>query len=386
MRGAWWGMNSRRRELGVRRCSGQSLRASWAFSVALSLFGLLACGNASQPPSPTAGDGASCGVEGQIITMGFGYEPNAPLSPPELEPLRGCKRFRGTLHLNPRDEPRTLEALTALEAIDGSLVIVSPPTDLSALGHLRSVGGTLILRQLYEAPRGLEALESAHGLWLYDGWVSGSFTDLEWLPKLTNLSGSFISRRNPQVPAATLEAFARERVLPGAWVSLGDSVPPNTPTPDADAVLCGQADQLIQLNDPSLAGCTRLLGSLHLPDVFSPDQLQNLSSLLEIDGSLSLFRNHTPDFSALGSLRRVGANFQTSLIDSTPLQGFENLREVGELSIAKTGDLTDFEWLPALTKVRELATIQLGPGLSEEAVTALVSRIEIGGPVLVFSP
>ncbi len=81
----------------------------WLIGVLL-LLGGAACGNA--PRAPAAGDGGaspisnepSCGTPGEIVAMGFDYRQNSASPPPELEFLRDCKHFRGTLHLNPRDD------------------------------------------------------------------------------------------------------------------------------------------------------------------------------------------------------------------------------------------------------------------------------------------
>lgn len=351
-RGGWW-----------------SYRAVGAMALAT-----LACGEVS--PSP-AGSEATCGVPGQVIAAGLENVSSSPTPAPELEPLRGCRYFRGTLHLAPRDA-RALEALEALEEVDGSLVILAPPVDLGALSHLRRIGDKLILHAVYEPPTGLEALESAHDLWLYDG----NFTHLEWLPKLTNVTGSIVARRNRDISAAALETFAAARAEPGASISLTDVLPRAAPDAQANAAPCGNAAVQSLLQDIP-EGCTRVLGSLHLPDVTSGADLNRLSSLLEIDGSLTLFRNHTSDFGALRKLRRVGTKFQTHLLEGS-LQGFESLREVGEFEVPNSGGLTNFEWLPALATVRESVVIHREEVLPADAVTSLVSRVEIRGEVLVL--
>ena len=132
-----------------------------------------------------------------------------------------------------------------------------------------------------------------------------------------------------------------------------------------------------------MAGCTRFRGSIHLSDVY-PGDLEPLSSLVQVDGSLTLFRNATDDFTALRNLRRVGANFQMRLLEG-PLDGFDTLAEVGELNVASPGGLTGFDWLPALTRVRESALLRRESPLSTEAVESFLSRLDIGGETAVMT-
>lgn len=321
----------------------------------------------------------TCGQPGEVIAAGTRFDSTSTVPVPELEPLRGCKHFRGTLQLAGLDQPLALEALADLEEIDGSLLVSA--SELGGLSRLRRVGGNFIAYAVFDTPSRLDALESVGGLWLYEG----SFETLEWLPKLARIESSFIARRN-LVAHASLEAFAAERVVCGAHVSLSDSVPPESPSAEANQVLCGEPGVNISATDLSLVGCTRLLGSIHLPDIGSSEQIKNLSSLIQIDGSLTLFRNHITDFSALGNLRRVGAKFQPHAMNGPTLKGFEKLEEVGELNItAPWSELSDFDWLPALTKVRESAFVERGATPPEAAVTALISRLEVGGEIVLRS-
>jgi hypothetical protein len=110
-----------------------------------------------------------------------------------------------------------------------------------------------------------------------------------------------------------------------------------------------------------------------------------LSSLVHIDGSLTLFRNHTDDFTALRNLRRVGALFQLHLIETPSLAGFDSLAEVGELNVATAGQLSSFDWLPALARVRESALLVRDPPLSSAAVESLLSRLDVGGEIVVMN-
>jgi hypothetical protein len=123
------------------------------------------------------------------------------------------------------------------------------------------------------------------------------FTDLAWLPAVTEVSASFVARRNADLPLETLRAFASTRVPSGAWVSLANAVPAEEPHPAAESAVCGQPEDRLFGDIIGLAGCTRFRGSIHLPDV-ADGSLEELSSLIQIDGSLSLFRNHTSDFTS----------------------------------------------------------------------------------------
>lgn len=342
---------------------------------AVALLSMVACGG-SESGSTSAE--RVCGVAGEVLSVGSDWPVDSTVPAPELEPLRGCERFRGALHLH-HTAPRAIEALTSIRQIDGSLFLGSQ-TELRALSALRTIGGRLILRGAVPVPIGLEALERVGGLWLYDG----DFTDLSWLPSLNEISESMVARRNSKISPVALQEFAAARVRPGAWVSLTDSVP--TEQPDPDAVLCGEPNtslllrqlQLRQLERPE-APCTRILGSLHLPDISAPEQLQVLSSVVEIDGGLSVFRNNTSDFGPLRNLRRIGTRFSLHLVQTPGIEGFEGLLEVGELEVLNSTDLTSFDWLPALTTVRETAVINFSEPLLADEVTALLSRIGVGG-------
>ncbi|KYG01200.1 hypothetical protein BE21_56785 [Sorangium cellulosum] len=99
----------------------------------------------------------------------------------------------------------------------------------------------------------------------------------------------------------------------------------------------------------------------------------------------TLFRNHTDDFTALRSLRRVGAKFQMRLLQGPGLDGFDALAEVGELRLLSPGELTSLDWLPALTRVRESALVMTAPPLSMEDIESFLSRLDIGGETAVMT-
>jgi hypothetical protein len=65
-------------------------------------------------------------------------------------------------------------------------------------------------------------------------------------------------------------------------------------------------------------------------------------------------------------------------LESAP-EGFDALEEVGEFDLTSTGLLADLDWLPALTTVRETALFVRQEPLSEAAVEAFLSRVEVGG-------
>jgi hypothetical protein len=324
-------------------------------------------------------EGRDCGTAGEVIAVGANVLDEATGPAPELERLRGCTRFLGTLHLLALDGPETIDALMDLREIAGSLLLYSPPEDLGPLSNLTRIEGRLLVVGAPEALRGLESLQVVSGLWLYQS----GFADFSWLPALAEIGASMIARRNAQLTAEALESFATSRVRSGALVSLTNAVPKEPPDPDAEAMVCGQPGDLAIEPYTGLAGCTRFRGSIHLSDV-TPGVLEPLSSLIHIDGSLTLFRNHTDDFTALRNLRRVGANFQMHLLEGPGLEGFGALAEVGELRLVSSGQLTSFDWLPALTSVRESALAVRGAPLSMEALESFLSRLDIGGETAVM--
>ncbi|WP_437603996.1 hypothetical protein WMF28_20660 [Sorangium sp. So ce590] len=312
--------------------------------------------------------------------MGANILQDATGPAPELERLRGCTRFLGTLHLLSLDGPEAIDALTELREIAGSLVLLGPPEDLGPLSNLTRIEDRLLVMAAPEALRGLESVQYVSGLWLYES----GFADFSWLPALAEIGASMIARRNAQLTAEALDSFATSHVRSGALVSLTNAVPKEPPDPDAEAVVCGQPSDLVILPYTSVAGCTRFRGSIHLSDT-TPGALEPLSSLVHIDGSLTLFRNHTDDFTALRNLRRVGANFQTHLLQGPGLDGFDALAEVGELRLSSSGELTSFDWLPALTRVRESALMVRDASLSVETVESFLSRLDIGGETAVMA-
>ncbi|WP_438032082.1 hypothetical protein [Sorangium sp. So ce204] len=315
-----------------------------------------------------------------MLAVGTNLLDEATGPAPELERLRGCTRFLGTLHLLNLGGPEAIDALTDLREIAGSLLILSPPEDLGPLSNLTRIEGRLLVVGALESLRGLESIQVVSGLWLYQS----GFADFSWLPALAEIGDSMIARRNAQLTAEALESFATSHVRSGALVSLMNAVPKEPPDPDAEAVVCGQPSDLAIVPYTSVAGCTRFRGSIHLSDV-TPGALEPLSSIVHIDGSLTLFRNHTDDFTALRNLRRVGANFQMHLLEGPGLDGFDALAEVGELRLLSPGELTGFDWLPALTSVRESALAVRGAPLSMEAVESLLSRLDIGGETAVMT-
>ncbi|WP_437283542.1 hypothetical protein WME90_24080 [Sorangium sp. So ce375] len=315
-----------------------------------------------------------------MIAVGTNFLPDATGPAPELERLRGCTRFLGTLHLLGLGGPEAIDALADLREIAGSLLLVSPPPDLGPLSNLTRVEGRLVVVAAPEASRGLPSIRYVSELWLYEG----SFADMSWLPELEEISSAMIARRNSQLSVEALEAFATLRVRSGALVSITDGVPADPPDPDAEAVVCGEPSDLVIAPYEGLAGCTRFRGSIHLSDTGS-GRLEALSSLVHVDGSLTLFRNATDDFTALRNLRRVGAKFQLHLLETPSLSGFEALEEVGELNLASAGQLTSFDWLPALARVREVARLARSSPLSRAAVESFLSRLDVGGETAVIN-
>lgn len=356
----------------------------------LLLLGTARCGNTSD--DPTAGgtsaggqggspQGRDCGTAGEVIAVGTNILQDATGPAPELEPLRGCTRFRGTLQLLGLNGPEAIDALTELREIAGSLLLYSPPEDLGPLSNLTRIEGRLVVVAAPEALRGLESVQYVSGLWLYES----DFADFSWLPDLTEISASMIARRNANLTAETVESFATARVRGGALVSLTNSIPSEPPDPDAEAVVCGEPNDLVIAPFTGLVGCTRFRGSIHLSDA-THGSLEALSSLVHIDGSLTLFRNHTDDFTALHNLRRVGAKFQLHRLATPSLAGFDALAEVGELNLQTSGELSSLDWLPALARVRESALLVRESRLSSAAVESFLSRLDVGGETVVMTP
>jgi hypothetical protein len=173
-----------------------------------------------------------------------------------------------------------------------------------------------------------------------------------------------------------------------------------------ELVSCGNPDE--QLRPPrfdELAGCTHFRGSIHISDSQLTD-LEPLSELVAIDGTLSLFRNpklvslhglerfesvgaltirisdELTDITALASLRDLGAELW---LDDNPvledLSGLDQLRSVGELRVLEMSRLGSLNGLFGITSVRGDLFIIGNAVLPQADAERFVAGVEVEGIV-----
>jgi hypothetical protein len=167
----------------------------------------------------------------------------------------------------------------------------------------------------------------------------------------------------------------------------------STPT---DEIVCGSAGEVLWLPPaaPTLEGCTRCLGTVHLPDAVAPDALAPLKDLVAVEGSFTIFRNHAlNDLRGLERLARVAARFSIRLDDSagfsdvpgefTSVDGVGALREVGTLEISSNPWLERLDGFATLDVVHGDVTITDNLKLPQAEIDTLLRRVRVEGTVTV---
>jgi hypothetical protein len=151
-------------------------------------------------------------------------------------------------------------------------------------------------------------------------------------------------------------------------------------------VECGAAGVQVLLPSDQPIGCTRMLGSVHLPDSVSRDDLAPLREVRRIDGDFTIFRNHSlEDLEDLAALRTVGGTFSVRFDDGLldDLDGLVQLREVGALELQNNTGLASLRGLEQLESVTSLLAITGNTQLPQAEIDALLARVEVGGPIVV---
>lgn len=120
-----------------------------------------------------------------------------------------------------------------------------------------------------------------------------------------------------------------------------------------------------------------------MSDVYA-GSLDGLRALKRIDGSLSIFRPSTQDFTALSNLRSVGDELGFGSLVSK-VDGLENLNDVGRLSIRSS--ILDVQHVPQ--RIREFAAIRFSgdPSTLSEELAALETaraKVEVGWHLVAF--
>lgn len=285
------------------------------------------------------------------------------LSEVELAQFEGCQRFRGSVYF--RGNTACVAPFDDLQHIEGSLYTVSDlPEPL--FPALREVDGRLVLT----GPATFPAIERVGVLGLF-----GLFSGFPELPALRAVTERVEVRVRDKgfTDWATALVEGLDEV---GDVDISLSVPPDAAS--ENEVVCGAPEDHVRMPQPSLLGCTRFRGSIALSDIQNGSNLDELKTLQRIDGSLSLFRPATTDFTALSNLRSVGDELSFGSIVKK-VDGLENLNDVGRLTIDSS--ILDVQHVPR--RVREFAFIRVGddPSALPEELAALetaLADIEVG--------
>lgn len=289
--------------------------------------------------------------------------PTDLISEGELAQFEGCQRFRGSVYF--RGNTACVTPFDDLQHIEGSLYTVSDlPEPL--FPALREVDGRLVLTE----PATFPALERVGVLGLF-GLFSG-FPDFPALRAVTE-------RVEVRVRDSGFTDWATalvEHLDEVGDVDISLSVPPDQAS--ENEVICGAPEDHVRMPQPSMLGCTRFRGSIALSDTPDASTLDDLKTLERIDGSLSVFRPGTTDFTALSNLRSVGDELSFGSIVKK-VDGLENLNDVGRLTIDSS--ILDVQHVPR--RVREFAFIRVGddPNALPEELAALetaLANVEVG--------
>lgn len=159
---------------------------------------------------------------------------------------------------------------------------------------------------------------------------------------------------------------------------------------DALAVVCGEAQDHARLPAQAamLEGCTWWRGSVHVPDASSPDVLTPLGTVVRVDGTLTVFRNHVlSDLRGLERLQSVGGELSIRLDDTVDtfasVDGLECLREVGGLRLEFNPGLRSLAGLAALEVVHGDVHIEGNRSLPPAEIEALLERVRVEGDIVV---
>jgi hypothetical protein len=178
---------------------------------------------------------------------------------------------------------------------------------------------------------------------------------------------------------------------------------------------CGGPGAPSHVQSPALramieGGCERLLSDISVEFDFTVSDLGVLAPLRRIDGHLHTFSNPITTLEGLERLESVGGNLQLrnlQIVDTRELgrlrlveadlridnntrlvglAGLESLERVGRLAIGSNPELESLDGLSGLRRVDGDLRIANNPKLSDEEVAAFVSRIDVGGEVVIGVP
>ena len=243
----------------------------------------------------------------------------------QLEALRGVTEVVGNVSI--RREVESLEALSCLASIEGGLTIYGDVETLDGLERLESVGGLSLWSERLRDVDALSNLTTIRGSLFLEELVA--LESLAGLDSVETVDGELMIR---DVAAAATLTLAVGETFTGSVTTFGQS-------PDLT---------------PFTTKLRRLMGDLRLegPSVDRVD----LSSLLRVDGGLTLTSSEAQRLPPLGSLERVG-------LDVT-LTGFadESLASLARLQAAASLSIRSFPSLRTLDGLQALRTLSHGDG------------------------
>ncbi|HTU59735.1 MAG TPA: hypothetical protein VMF89_14890, partial [Polyangiales bacterium] len=297
------------------------------------------------------------------------YSGDVRLANGRFEALQGCVRVAGSVQVELSNSDQ-LRALDALEVVDGSLVITASSTIAASAGlpQLRCISGDLSLSR--DAPiAGFSQLREVGGsLTIAAGALPG---DAE-LPQLQRVWGNVDAPVNQRMPA--LETIYG-RLGPQPWAAaerreamrrlsyVGCSAEFK---PCRDGILGCDFEAQSQHDVEQLTECRHARADLQLQAADIRD-LTVLSRLQSVTGQLSIGPlsgdGVLPSLDGLDQLRSVGALSVQNLPELEDLQGLGMLGRAGHIDIRACNGLQDLYGLDTLGEVRGRLRLANNAGL-----------------------
>jgi hypothetical protein len=273
----------------------------------------------------------------------------------DLAPLQCLTRVEGTLSVRQWGGV-TLEPLSALEEVTGSLALYTTATSFAGLGSLERVGGGVALHGFnYIDLTGFSALRSIGG----DLSLGGAFKTTHGFPLLETIGGSFAIWDGTQFE--TLDGFDALTEIGGDLVLIQNWV-------------------LTSLQ--GLRSLERIGGAVVLGDNVELRSLDGLESLREVGGLI--LRDGITDLSALSGVTTVPGEIEIRTSLPYDLDGLHNIVSVGG-DVYLSGDYASVVGLRSLTTVG--GNLSIGTPYLETldglgALQSVGGKLSVGGTAL----
>jgi hypothetical protein len=303
-----------------------------------------------------------------------------------FEALRGCTRVTGSIQVELSGSDQ-LRALDALEVVDGALVITAASSIDSALvasrglEQLRCISGDLKLSR--EAPvKGLSKLREVGGSLTIAAGALDAEAELPELQRVWGDVNSSVSQRMPALetiygrlgpqPWAAAERHDAMRRL--SYVGCSAEF-----TPCRDGILGCDFEAQSQHEVEQLAECRHARGDLQLQAANIRD-LTALSRLQSVTGQLSIGPlsgdGVLPSLDGLDQLRSVGALSVQNLPELEDLQGLGLLERAGHIDLRACNGLRDLYGLDTLREVHGRLRLANNTALGSLAGTPALRELD----------